>query len=62
MFSPAKLSRMLEPVYHQSPIDPLRTLVTFDWGADFTDFIQGSSRMSTTVYVEVDRSKGLDPE
>jgi len=40
----------------------LRTLVTFDWGADFTDFIQGSSRMSTTVYVEVDRSKGLDPE
>jgi hypothetical protein len=56
------VTHLLEPVYHESPIDVRGSLVTFDWGDDFTDLIHSWSGMATTVYLEVDRSTGLAAE
>ena len=54
------VSHLVDAVYHESPIDDEGSLVTFDWGSDFTDFIYAKSGLVTTVYLEIDRSKGLD--
>lgn len=51
-----------EAVYHGNPIDSKGSLVTFDWGLDFTDFIYVNGGMSTTIYRERDRNKGIDGE
>jgi hypothetical protein len=51
-----------EAIYHGNPIDNQGSLVTFDWGVDFVDFIYAHSGMSTTIYRERDRSKGIDGE
>jgi SAM-dependent methyltransferase len=51
-----------EAIYHGNPIDNKGSLVTFDWGVDFVDFIYANSGMSTTIYRERDRSKGIDGE
>jgi SAM-dependent methyltransferase len=51
-----------EAIYHGNPIDSKGSLVTFDWGMDFVDFIYTSSGMSTIIYREKDRSKGIDGE
>jgi SAM-dependent methyltransferase len=51
-----------EAIYHGNPIDSTGSLVTFDWGVDFVDFIYANSGMSTTIYRERDRSKGIDGE
>jgi SAM-dependent methyltransferase len=56
------IEHLLEPEYHGNPIDNQGSLVTFDWGADFTDFVLTHSGLSTTVYLEIDRAKGLDGE
>ena len=56
------IEHLLEPVYHGNPIDAQGSLVTFDWGADFTDFVLTHGGLSTTVYLEIDRAKGLDGE
>lgn len=49
-----------EAEYHGNPIDSKGSLVTHDWGRDIADFIYTSSRMTTTIYLEIDRAKGLD--
>jgi SAM-dependent methyltransferase len=51
-----------EAVYHGNPIDAKGSLVTYDWGADFVDFVYANSGMSTTVYLAKDRTMGLDGE
>jgi SAM-dependent methyltransferase len=51
-----------EAIYHGNPIDSKGSLVTFDWGVDFVDLIYINSGMSTTIYREKDRSKGIDGE
>lgn len=51
-----------EAIYHGNPIDNNGSLVTFDWGVDFVDFIYANSGMTTTIYRERDRSKGIDGE
>jgi SAM-dependent methyltransferase len=48
------------PVYHGNPIDKKGSLVTYDWGLDFTGLIFGETSMTTTVYLQKDRKKGLD--
>ena len=50
------------PIYHGNPIDKNGSLVTYDWGLDFTDIIFKESNMITTIYIEKDRRKGLDGE
>jgi SAM-dependent methyltransferase len=50
-----------EPQYHGNPVDRAKgSLVTFDWGLDFTDIIFKASGMTTIIYLQRDRSKGLD--
>ncbi|MGC3947713.1 MAG: class I SAM-dependent methyltransferase [Chryseolinea sp.] len=52
-----------EPVYHGNPVDRSGgSLVTFDWGLDFVDFIFRSSGMTTIIYRQRDPYKGLDGE
>jgi SAM-dependent methyltransferase len=51
-----------EAVYHGNPIDSKGSLVTFDWGADFVDFIYANSGMFTTIYLAKDKTMGLDAE
>jgi SAM-dependent methyltransferase len=51
-----------EPVYHGNPIDEKGSLVTYDWGRDFIDFIYQNSGLSTTIYLEKNRHLGLDAE
>lgn len=46
--------------YHGNPIGGKGALVTYDWGLDFPDFIYKNGGMTTTVYLETDRKKGLD--
>lgn len=54
---------LLEAVYHGNPIGKGKgSLVTTDWGLDFSDFILKHGGMSTTTYVERDRHKGIDGE
>lgn len=49
-----------EAIYHGNPVSNKGSLVTYDWGSDFADYVYKHSRMSTTIYLHVDRSLGLD--
>ena len=49
-----------EAVYHGNPISNQGSLVTYDWGADFVDYVYKHSGMSTTIYLHIDRYLGLD--
>lgn len=52
-----------EPEYHGNPIGGGKgSLVTYDWGLDFPDFIYKHGGMITQVYLEINRNKGLDGE
>jgi hypothetical protein len=51
-----------EPVYHGNPIDAKGSLVTYDWGLDFTDFIYKHSGMHTTIYLHENSYLGLEAE
>ncbi|MEO5999932.1 MAG: hypothetical protein ABIN89_24050 [Chitinophagaceae bacterium] len=55
-----KLIHLEEPVYHGNPIAADGSLVTFDWGRDFTRLIFDSSKLYTTVYLEKNIRYGLD--
>ncbi|MDF2881120.1 MAG: methyltransferase [Clostridiaceae bacterium] len=58
----SKVEYLKPPVYHGNPIDDSGSLVVFDWGIDFIDFLHKNSGMYTTVYLERNRSMGLDGE
>lgn len=52
-----------QPVYHGNPVDQENgSLVTYDWGQDFVDFIYNVSGMYTVIYLQRDNTKGLDGE
>ena len=53
---------LLEPVYHGNPLSSNGSLVTFDWGRDFPQFVWRESGLFTTIYLERDRAKGLDAD
>jgi SAM-dependent methyltransferase len=57
------VTHLEKPVYHGNPVNKEKgSLVTFDWGQDFVDFICKASGMYTLVYLQRDVSKGLDGE
>lgn len=61
MYEDGTIEYHKEAEYHGNPIGGGKgSLVTYDWGLDFTDIIRESSGMGTTVYLEIDRNKGLD--
>jgi hypothetical protein len=51
-----------EPIYHGNPIGDGRSLVTWDYGADFDDLIQQWSGCSSCNFIIRDRSLGIDGE
>jgi SAM-dependent methyltransferase len=51
-----------EPNYHGNPIGDGRSLVTWDYGADFDDLIQLWSGYLTSNFIIRDRSRGIDGE
>ncbi|MCQ6344192.1 hypothetical protein NPM06_32650, partial [Bacillus cereus] len=51
-----------EPIYHGNPIDENGSLVTFDCGQDMIEYIYTHTNMYTIVYLQKDRSLGLDAE
>jgi hypothetical protein len=51
-----------EPIYHDNPIGDGRSLVTWDYGADFDDLIQEWSGCSVCNFVICDRRRGIDGE
>ena len=51
-----------EPIYHGNPIDENGSLVTFDWGQDMIEYIYTHANMYTLVYLQKDKSLGLDAE
>jgi ubiquinone/menaquinone biosynthesis C-methylase UbiE len=57
-----EIQHLLEPVYHGNPISSEGSLVTFDYGLDFTELIFRSSGMNTTIYLQKDPKMGLDAE
>jgi SAM-dependent methyltransferase len=57
-----KIEYLQEAVYHGNPIDDNGSLVTYDWGQDFCDFIYKNSGLYTTIYLKKDRDLGLDAE
>jgi SAM-dependent methyltransferase len=57
-----EIKHIEEAIYHGNPISSKGSLVTIDWGLDFCDKVYDFSRMTTTIYLERDRSSGLDGE
>ncbi len=57
-----RIEHLLEPVYHGNPIGDGRSLVTFDYGADFDDLIQDWSGYRTSNFVIRNRNLGIDGE
>jgi hypothetical protein len=57
-----KIVNLLEPMFHGNPISEEGSLVTYDWGQDFCDFIYKTSGMTTTIYLEKNRALGLEAE
>ena len=57
-----QINTIKEPIYHGNPIDSKGSLVTFDYGLDFSDLIFKWSGMFTTIYVCRDRKLGIDGE
>ena len=55
-----EIKHIEEAIYHGNPISDKGSLVTIDWGLDFCDKVYDFSRMTTTIYLERDRSSGLD--
>ena len=55
-----EIKHIEEAIYHGNPISDKGSLVTMDWGLDFCDKVYDFSRMRTTIYLERDRSAGLD--
>lgn len=56
------IEHLLEPSYHGNPIGDGRSLVTFDYGADFDDLIQRWSAYRTSNYIIRNRNLGIDGE
>ncbi|MCB0517037.1 MAG: methyltransferase domain-containing protein [Bacteroidetes bacterium] len=54
------ITHLLEPNYHGNPISENGSLVTYDWGLDFTDFIYENSGLNTTIYLEINEKLGLN--
>jgi SAM-dependent methyltransferase len=57
-----QVEHLHEANYHGNPIADGRSLVTWDYGADFDDLIQQWSGYNTCNYIIRDRRRGIDGE
>jgi SAM-dependent methyltransferase len=60
--SDGDIQHLHEAVYHGSPIGDGRSLVTWDYGADFDDLIAEWSGYCTSNFIIRDRTHGIDGE
>lgn len=58
----SQIEYVKEPVYHGNPVGDGRSLVTWDYGADFEALISIWSGAMTTTYLTRDRTLGIDGE
>jgi SAM-dependent methyltransferase len=55
-----EIVHLLEPEYHGNPVDRKKgSLVTVDWGRDFTEIIFKASGLHTITYLQKDPRKGI---
>jgi len=59
---PDFIKHIHSPVYHGNPIGDGKSLVTWDYGADFDDLIKEWSGYNVSTFVIRDRKKGIDGE
>lgn len=60
-FDGDSMFNLLEPIYHDNPIDPDGgALVITDWGNDICEIIEESSGMRSGIYTIRDRYYGID--
>jgi hypothetical protein len=45
----SEIEHLFEPRYHVNPIGPAGCLVTYDWGYDIAENIDGAAPFSTTI-------------
>jgi SAM-dependent methyltransferase len=57
-----RIEHLLPPEYHGNPIADGRSLVTWDYGADFDDLVSEWSGYQVSDYVIRDRARGIDAE
>jgi SAM-dependent methyltransferase len=50
------------PEYHGNPIGDGKSLVTFDWGYDFLDFVRVHSKVDVQIFTMIDKNLGLSGE
>jgi len=53
---------MLELVFHGNPISSEGSLVSFDYGMDFTELLFRTYGLITTIFLQKDVRMGLDGE
>lgn len=61
-FENGYMEYLQEPIYHGNPVDKKGSIVTYDWGIDFPDYVYRCSGMFTTVFLKIDRNLGLDAD
>lgn len=47
------------PDYHQNPVDPNGSLVTFWWGYDIVDRIDAAAPFRTMLFLQEDKTQGI---
>jgi 2-polyprenyl-3-methyl-5-hydroxy-6-metoxy-1,4-benzoquinol methylase len=57
-----QITHVHEPQYHGNPVSARGSLVTWDYGADLDDLLQGWSGYSTSNFIIRDRRRGIDGE
>ena len=51
-----------EQIYHGNPVSSEGSLVTYDWGYDFIDYIYEKTKMTTTILNDCDLKRGIEGE
>ena len=57
-----EIIHLKEPVYHGNPVSSEGSLVTYDWGYDFVDYIYETTGMITTILDAYDPKSGIEAE
>jgi SAM-dependent methyltransferase len=53
------VEHLLEPEYHDNPIDPQGSLVVTDWGSDTADLVTRWTGLATRAFAVEDRGEGI---
>lgn len=51
-----------DKIFHGNPVDEKGSLVTYDWGLDFSNFILNASGLQTITYLQENKNMGIEAE